>query len=459
MRKFPPEPPSSLWGVGEGECEGLVNLVRRNRKRSLACATPQRRPPPSSRSQQPEGTQGRGDEIRRGVGGRLRREGKHWKGKLRKRRADLPLAPKSNSSQKGKQKWKTAIKTAKLFKLNQSKGENVVKDFKLHYYANSSRKAKASVRKTVEGILDGLGAWGKPCCWSPETLEQVGAVLKESKYKAGHAYLSEYKQLLIEKGTPWSHQLQRVFAQVTRALKRAQGPAKKAAEVPEALWMEKCRSEINEQMVGTIHYPALMFAFATTWMLREVELAAIYKEDITIEEKDRIVALHLRITKGDQEGQGIKRTLQCCCGDVCDWSSPCPFMITKAALDSVPIEEDMLVHGDTTDGPDRELVEGFVRQVCHWPLWEKIRRPTIHPTRLASSPSRLPGEMEVEYHLTVCRGGLGDDACHGQPQQAEGAELHTTRTEQATLQRKDSRIREEAQAGDRSPEEGPREVR
>ena len=189
---------------------------------------------------------------------------------------------------------------------------------------------------------------GKPCCWSPETLEQVGAVLKEPKYKAGCAYLSEYKQLLIEKGTPWSHQLQRIFTQVARALKRAQGPTKKAAEVPEALWMEKCRKEINEP-VGVIHYPALMFAFASTW-LREVELPAIDKEDdITIEEKDRIVALYLRITKGDQEGQGVKRTLQCCCGEVCDWSSPCPFMITKAALDSVPIEEDMLVHGDTSD--------------------------------------------------------------------------------------------------------------
>eukprot|EP00913_Durusdinium_trenchii_P019784 g18597.t1 len=148
--------------------------------------------------------------------------------------------------------------------------------------------------------------WGNtPCTSALLSLIRVGAVLKESNYKAGGTYLSEYKQLLIEKGKPWTHQLQRVFTQVTRALKRARGPTKKAAEVPEDLWMEKCRKEVNEKKAGQIHNPALMFAFATVWMLREVELAAIYKEDITIEEKDSIVALNLRITKGDQEGLGV----------------------------------------------------------------------------------------------------------------------------------------------------------
>ena len=80
-------------------------------------------------------------------------------------------------------------------------------------------------------------------------------------------------------------------------------------------------------------------------MLREVELAAIYKEDIVIDPKERIVSLTLRmISKGDQEAVGRKRTLRCGC-QTCDWSEPCPYNITKAALDNVPIEED-LVHGD-----------------------------------------------------------------------------------------------------------------
>ena len=346
-----------LRGVGDGEWAGLLNLVKRNKKRPPSCATPQKKTLPADDPKEESAGRGSlGTKIRRGLGVRLQPEGKLRRGKPRPRRADLPQLPKASTPNGGRLKWKAAVKTAKLFKMNQGKGESVVKDFQKNYYANSSRKAKASVRKTVEGILDGLGVWGKTDCWLPQTLEQVGAVLKESNYKAGCAYLSEYKQLLIEKGTPWTHQMQRTFTQVARALKRAQGPTKKAAEVPEDLWMEKCRKEVNETKASQIHNPALMFAFATVWMLREVELAAIYKEDITIKEKDRIVALNLRITKGDQEGLGVKRTLQCCCEGECDWTAPCAFMVTKTALDAVPIEEDKIVHGDTADPIEKSQI-------------------------------------------------------------------------------------------------------
>ena len=351
--KFPPDPPSLLRGVGDGEWAGLLDLVKRNKKRPSSCATPQKKA--LSAEEPKEEKAGRrvlGAKVRRSLGGRLQLEGKLRRGRPRPRRADLRQPPKANTLKGGRFKWKAAIKTAKLFKVNQGRGESAMKDFQKNYYANSSRKAKASVRKTVEGILDGLGVWGGPDCWLPQTLEQVGAVLKESNYKAGGAYLSEYKQLLIEKGKPWTHQLQRMFTQVTRA----RGPTKKAAEVPEDLWMEKCRKEVNETKAGQIHNPALMFAFATVWMLREVELAAIYKEDITIEEKGSIVALNLRITKGDQEGLGVQRTLQCCCEGDCDWSTPCAFLVTKTALDAVPIEEDKLVHGDTSDPIEKSQI-------------------------------------------------------------------------------------------------------
>ena len=155
-----------------------------------------------------------------------------------------------------------------------------------------------SVRKTVENILQNLGVRGKDSCWSTETLEQVGAVLKESNYKAGVTYLSEYKQLLIESGTMWSHQLQKTYGQVARALKRAKGPTKKAAEVGELTWMVAMKKEINEEAKGIVHNPALLFAFATMWMLREVELAAIHKGDIQIDAKERIVALTLNERPG-----------------------------------------------------------------------------------------------------------------------------------------------------------------
>ena len=96
--KFPPDPPSLPGGVGDGECAGLLNLVRRNKKRPLACATPQKKPPPAAGARElmanPLKT---GDGVRWGLGVRLRHEGKHWKGKPKARRADLPQLPKTGS--------------------------------------------------------------------------------------------------------------------------------------------------------------------------------------------------------------------------------------------------------------------------------------------------------------------------------------------------------------------------
>ena len=190
----------------------------------------------------------------------------------------------------------------------------------------------------------------------------MGAVLRSSEYKAGVTYLAEYKNMLIEKGESWTHQLQHAFIQASRALKRARGPAKKAMEVGQDRWMEAYRLEQNEATKGPVHNPALMFAFATTWMLREVELAAIHKEDIMIEPKERIVSLTLRISKGDQEALGLKRTLQCDCQE-CDWSEPCPFNITKAALDNTPIEVDKIAHGDDDGEVEKSQIVGAWRKL------------------------------------------------------------------------------------------------
>ena len=190
----------------------------------------------------------------------------------------------------------------------------------------------------------------------------MGAVLRSSEYKAGVTYLAEYKNMLIEKGESWTHQLQHAFIQASRALKRARGPAKKAMEVEQDRWMEAYRREQNEATMGPVHNPALMFAFATTWMLREVELAAIHKEDIMIEPKERIVSLTLRISKGDQEALGLKRTLQCDCQE-CDWSEPCPFNITKAALDNTPIEVDKIAHGDDEGEVEKSQIAGAWRKL------------------------------------------------------------------------------------------------
>lgn len=107
-----------------------------------------------------------------------------------------------------KHKWKTAIQTARNFRLNRIKKDSAMSDFRKEYYANSSRRARASIRKTVEKILENLGLRHKEQRWSCNAMEQLGTVLRDSDYKAGVAYLTEYKHMLIEEGVHWSLLLQ-----------------------------------------------------------------------------------------------------------------------------------------------------------------------------------------------------------------------------------------------------------
>ena len=200
--------------------------------------------------------------------------------------------------------------------------------------------------------------------------------------------------MLIEAGESWLHALQRTYRQVARALKRARGPVKKAAEVEEDKWLAACRIETNEGQHGVVHRPALMFGFATVWMLREVELAAVYKEDIVINEKEKTVALTLRLTKCDQEAKGVKRTLQCCCPGECDWSEPCPLAISKAALDNVPIEEDRRRRRTDREEPDRGCLEKDLWSGHLRALGQEVRRAAIHQTRMACAASSLLGKEE-----------------------------------------------------------------
>ena len=353
--EFPPQPPTLWWDSRRLEEPegGLAAFITRRKKNAHKTIEGEKK----EEKEKPRGAVGAmvGDRPHR-------HEGLKRKAEVSSRRQDLPQAPRVQVPGRTNQKWRKAIQTARCFRANKGRHMDSLKDFKRAYYANSSRKAKASIRRTVNKILANLGVKGLRECWSVHVLEQVGAVLRSSEYKAGVTYLAEYKNMLIEKGESWTHQLQHAFIQASRALKRARGPAKKAMEVEQDRWMEAYRREQNEATMGPVHNPALMFAFATTWMLREVELAAIHKEDIMIEPKERIVSLTLRISKGDQEALGLKRTLQCDCQE-CDWSEPCPFNISKAALDNTPIEVDKIAHGDDEGEVEKSQIVGAWRKL------------------------------------------------------------------------------------------------
>ena len=77
---------------------------------------------------------------------------------------------------------------------------------------------------------------------------------------------------------------------------------------------------------------AELFEFGVTWMLREIELAAIRRKHIKLDFEHKRVTFVLPISKNDQEGFVVKRVLQCLCDErVCRTS--CPFYTSLRLVD------------------------------------------------------------------------------------------------------------------------------
>ena len=80
-------------------------------------------------------------------------------------------------------------------------------------------------------------------------------------------------------------------------------------------------------------------------MLREVELALVELEHITMDFENKTIKLVLPVTKTDQESNKVTRVLQCCC-DVFPCKQDCPCYVTARLLDGMQAKK--LKHACTT---------------------------------------------------------------------------------------------------------------
>ena len=110
------------------------------------------------------------------------------------------------------------------------------------------------------------------------------------------------------------------FVVAKKAVTRSLGPVKRASElkivdVDVALWQCRWHLEVCE--------PTLAYAWATVWMLRSAELVAVRWIHVSVNEQEKSISLQIPITKTDQIGWGVRRTLGCCvlrkCGWTCAW--------------------------------------------------------------------------------------------------------------------------------------------
>ena len=194
---------------------------------------------------------------------------------------------------------------------------SAVKELKKDFWADSNKESQASKRRLVVELAQAIGGeW-----WTPplnvDVVLGVAAALKAAGLKTAAALINELKLWHIEQGHSVSDSLARLLWLAKKSVSRNLGPVKRAqevkiAEVDSWLWQCSRRAEICE--------PILAYAWAVVFMLRCAEVAAVRWMHVFADKSKKVVALKTPISKTDQAGWGVRRTLGCCGLRKCPWT-------------------------------------------------------------------------------------------------------------------------------------------
>ena len=203
---------------------------------------------------------------------------------------------------------------------------------KTDFFAASSRRSRLSKRNEVSKVAVALTKGRAFMPLTLELVEGVAASLKEAGLRSANQYLAELRLMRVEAGYDLTDQMKRAFDLCRRAMDRSKGPVKRAAEVRLHELEDKIMMTMGNK-AGWPERPGLAFVWACLWMLREIELRNMMTSHVRIHDKLKTVTIWLPISKCDQAGAGVKRTLGCCgkrkCSCMCPWRVACKVM--KAA--------------------------------------------------------------------------------------------------------------------------------
>ena len=185
------------------------------------------------------------------------------------------------------------------------------------FLAKSSKAAQRSKREQVLAMAKvSVGERGHVFPLSLNTIEDVAAAIKAGGWTSGDQYVNELKMMHVEAGFEVSLQMNKLLTDCKRSLKRNRGPVKRAPEfklddIEPLNWMS-CYTSTKSTL-----RPALSYAWAVIWMLREVEVSSMKWRDVTKCEVGKKITIFIPLSKCDQQGLGVRRTLQCCMNKSC----------------------------------------------------------------------------------------------------------------------------------------------
>ena len=191
------------------------------------------------------------------------------------------------------------------------------------FMADSSRASQRTKREQVLAMAaEARDPGAETFPLKTETVEAVAAAIKAVGWTSGDQYINELKLMHIEAGWDVSQQLSRALADCKRSLRRNRGPVKRAPEfrledIEQMKWILTCRGPKK------VARPALAYAWAVVWMLREIEVSAMRWRDVSADWSKRRISIFIPVSKCDQQALGVRRTMQCCayrsCQRWCPW--------------------------------------------------------------------------------------------------------------------------------------------
>jgi hypothetical protein len=162
------------------------------------------------------------------------------------------------------------------------------------------------------------------------SLEVVAVFFKRGGYRSYPNYLSAVKTVHVERGHAWSEQLEGIARWTTRSVLRGIGPARQSRPFRLSAVMALQCSDAP-LVIGGPKFPLQAMMVGSMFLLREVELAGIAVEHVSLDAARQEVTVRLTSSKSDFMALGTSRTWGCICGVR---TLPCPFHICSRVVAS-----------------------------------------------------------------------------------------------------------------------------
>jgi hypothetical protein len=209
--------------------------------------------------------------------------------------------------------------------------QEAVAALKRDVYAASATDPRQSKLDTWETLARAAG-FEAPFRLTPDLVSSVMGALKAASFRSAAEYLYIARQEHVARYEGLSQSMCLLIRQYARSVRRGLGAARHTEPLPLERFHELSNS--GPWTPRGCLTPKAMLSFGSHFLLREIELANVLTEHVTVAivNGKKEVAVQLPVSKSDYRAVGITRRLNCCCLAVRD-PHVCPVCIAERQLE------------------------------------------------------------------------------------------------------------------------------